>query len=103
MATLEDYRAKTRERVQRHRQRQAEAHELRITLVLPASLVAALDAAKGPAGRSGVVREALAEWLRSQAPPAPKKPVRKSAPASKPVDKPAAKPAAKRRPRRVLA
>jgi hypothetical protein len=66
MATVQDYREKAKARWHKYRARQAEAGELRVAVTLPAALVAKLDAAKGVAGRSAVVTEALKEWLRSK-------------------------------------
>jgi hypothetical protein len=89
MATIEDYRAKARERWRRHQARQAAAGELRIATTLPAGLLAEVDAARGAAGRSAVIQQALRMWLRRQ-------------PAT-PVPAPPPPPARKmRRPRRAL-
>jgi hypothetical protein len=91
MVTIEDYRARGRERAQRHRQRQAEGGKVRVGVLLPAALLAQIDAARGTAGRAEVVQQALSLWLRRQ--PAP------LAPGPAPAPPPAGK--APRRPRRV--
>jgi Arc/MetJ-type ribon-helix-helix transcriptional regulator len=93
MATIEDYRAKARERGQRHRERQAKAGEVRVSINLPAALLRKLDAARGTAGRSAVVRHALEEWLRSPALPASPAPAAPPAPPARKT----------RRPRRITA
>lgn len=66
MADLEDYRRKARERQRRFAERQAEAGQARVTITLPADLLAELDrtAAALAIPRNEAIADAVRCWLR---------------------------------------